>query len=295
MVKTDRRIIASNGRTSLEITDPPFYVKKTEGFDELSVTTVTSQGFDQDGATIINTYVESREMSITGQIKADTTQQMEMLMNKLENLFLPKTDITLNHYYGGVNRTITARVTKTPKFKPSEVSSVREYEVELISASDVWWSDASEKLVQIANIIGQFHFPLIIPKNEGVVFGLKSSAMIVDVFNASAITIGMRIVFIANGELKNPMLFNVNTREFIRINCTMHAGESITVLTGTNKKVTKTVNGMEENFINRIDIAGGGSTFLTLEPGDNLFRYGADDGESFLECRIFYRNKYVGV
>ena len=99
MVKTDRRIIASNGRTSLEITNPPFYVKETEGFDELSVTTVTSQGFDQDGATIINTYVESREMSITGQIKADTTQQMEMLMNKLENLFLPKTDITLNHYY----------------------------------------------------------------------------------------------------------------------------------------------------------------------------------------------------
>lgn len=292
---TDRKIIISNGRTSMEITAPPYYVKETEGFENLEVTTVTSQGFDQDGATIVNSYVESREMTIKGQIRADTTSQMELLMNRLENIFLPKKDITINHYYGGRNRVITARTTKTPKFDFTNVSAVREYEVKLISAEEVWWSDATEKMIQIANVIGGFHFPLIIPEKEGVYFGLKSPTLIADVYNDSAITIGMTIVLIANGSLENPMLFNVNTREFIKLNCHMTAGERITITTGKAKTITRTLNGATENYISRIDISGGGSTFLTLEPGDNLFRYGADDGESFLECRIYYKNKYVGV
>lgn len=292
---TDRRIIVSNGRTSVELTSPPYYVKDTEGFDALDVTTVTSQGFDQDGATIVNSYVESREMTINGQVKADTTRQMEQLINRLENLFLPKTDLTINHYYGGRNRVITARVTKTPKFSFTEVSKVQEYEVKLVSAEEVWWSDATEKLVQMANVTGGFHFPLIIPKDVGVYFGLKSSTLIADVFNDSAITIGMTITLIANGTLTNPMLFNVNTREFLKLNCTMVAGEQITITTGKSKTITRTLNGVSENYINKIDIAGGGTTFLTLEPGDNLFRYAADDGESFLECKIFYKNRYVGV
>lgn len=292
---TDRKIIISNGHTSLEITSPPYYVKETEGFDNLDVTTVTSQGFDQDGATIVNSYVESREMEISGQIKADTNKQMALLKQRLENIFLPKTDLTINHYYGGNNRVIKARSTKTPEFDFTDVSSVLEYEVKLISAEEVWWSDAAEKMVQIANVIGGFHFPLIIPKDEGICFGVKSSALIVDVYNSSAINIGMTIYFIANGALKNPMLFNVNTREFIKLNCSMSAGEQIVITTGKTKTITRTAGGISKNYINRIDIAGGGTTFLELAPGDNLFRYAADDGESFLECRIYYKNRYVGV
>lgn len=292
---TDRKIIISNGWTSLEITSPPYYVKETEGFDNLDVTVVTSQGFDQDGATIVNSYVESREMEISGQIRADSNKQMATLKQRLENIFLPKTDLTINHYYGGNNRVIKARATKTPEFDFTDVSKVLEYEVKLVSAEEVWWSDAAEKMVQIANVTGGFHFPLIIPKDEGVYFGLKSSALIVDVYNSSAINIGMTIQFIANGLLKNPQLFNVNTREFIKLNCTMSAGEQIVITTGKTKTVTRTAGGISENYINRIDIAGGGTTFLELAPGDNLFRYAADDGESFLECKIWYKNRYVGV
>lgn len=292
---TDRKIILSNGRTSLELTAAPYYVKDIEGFDELDVTTVTSQGFDQDGATIVNSYVESREMTIEGQIKADSTRQMATLKQRLENIFLPKTDLTINHYYGGNNRVITARSSKTPKFDFTEVSKVLEYEVKLISADEVWWSDATEKLVQMANVVGAFYFPLTIPVDTGVWFGIKSSALIADVYNSSAITIGMTIVFIANGALTNPSLFNVNTREFIKINCSMVAGEQITITTGKTKTVTRTLSGVSENYINKIDIAGGGTAFLELDPGDNLFRYAADDGESYLECKIFYKNKYVGV
>ena len=105
----------------------------------------------------------------------------------------------------------------------------------------------------------------------------------------------MRIVFIARGELKNPQLFDINTRKFIKLLCNMEAGETITVETGINKSVVRRRNGVTEDYIGKIDITGGGDEFLELVPGNNLLRYGADAGEKMLEVRIYYQNKYPGV
>lgn len=291
---TDRKIIVSNGRTSLELTASPFYVRETKGFDRLNVQIVTSQGFDQEGASLLNDYVTPRDMEIIGQIKGDTTYQMQDLRDKLFNLFIPHTDITINHYFGGRNRLIVARVEKTPQFEQEAVSSVNSYSVEL-TATEPYWRDVTETLVSIANTTGGFRFPMIIPKETGVTFGIKSASLIADVYNYSSIKVGMRIVFVANGSVRNPQLFNVNTRQFLRFVCDMEAGEQIVIETGQNKTVTRIKSGTEEDYIGKIDLAGGGNTFLELQPGDNLFRYAADDGEDVLETKIYFYNKYPGV
>ena len=75
----------------------------------------------------------------------------------------------------------------------------------------------------------------------------------------------------------------------------MEAGEMITVTTGESNTVVQRKNGIIKDYIGKIDLAGGGCTFLQLDPGDNLFRYGADAGEDMLEARIYYYNKYPGV
>lgn len=291
---TDRKIIVTNGNTSLELTAYPYCVNKINGFDQLNVQNVTSQGFDQDGASLLNSYVLPRDMGIEGQMVAATTMQMQELRDKLLNLFIPKKDITLNHYYGGKNRTIHIRVEKTPKFDYTKVSTVQTYNISMI-ATEPYWRDVSETLISIANLIGGFHFPLVIPKDTGVTFGIKSPSLIADVFNNSSVRVGMRITFIANGSVSNPQLFNINTREFIRLLCDMEAGEQIVIQTGEDKSVLRQFNGIETDYIGKIDLAGGGNTFLELEPGDNLFRYAADSGENMLETRIYFYNKYLGV
>ena len=111
---TDRKIIVSNERTSVDLTLLPYTVQKITGFDRLEVQNVTSQGFDQDGASLLNSYVLPRDMEILGQMKAQTTYQMQMLRDKLSAVFIPKKEVTVTHYYGGINRIITARVEKTP-------------------------------------------------------------------------------------------------------------------------------------------------------------------------------------
>ena len=75
----------------------------------------------------------------------------------------------------------------------------------------------------------------------------------------------------------------------------MSAGESITVQTGTDKSVTRNYRGVTEDYIGKIDIPSRGNKFLELDPGDNLFRYAADEGEDMLEVRIYFCNKYQGV
>lgn len=291
---TDRKIIVSNERTSVDLTLLPYTVQKITGFDRLEVQNVTSQGFDQDGASLLNSYVLPRDMEIIGQMKAQTTYQMQMLRDKLSALFIPKKEVTVTHYYGGINRIITARVEKTPKFELSEVGAVQNYEVRM-TATEPYWRDEKETLIQIANIKGSFHFPLVIPKGKGVCFGIKSPSLIADVYNESCIKVGMKIIFIANGSLSNPQLFDVNKRKYIKLLCDMEAGEKITIETGTENKVTRDNNGIVEDYIGKIDLAGGGDEFLMLEPGDNLLRYGADTGEDMLETRILFYNKYPGV
>lgn len=291
---TDRKIVVSNGNTSVELTAMPYTVQKTEGFDRMEVKNVTSQGFDQDGASLINSYVMPRDMGITGQIKADTTHLMQRCRDKLFDLFIPDKEVVVTHYYGGVNRVINAIVEKTPRFEFTDVSAVQNYEISL-KAMYPFWRDEKETLIPIANVRGSFHFPLVIPRDRGVCFGIRSSSLIANIYNKSSIRIGMRIEFIARGAVTNPMLFDINTRKFIKLLCSMEAGEKITVETGTDNSITRRKSGISEDYIGKIDLAGGGDEFLELAPGNNILRYGAESGENLLEVRIYYQNKYQGV
>lgn len=291
---TDRKIILSNQRTSVDLTTKPFYVENINGFDGVDVQLVTSQGFDQDGVSMVNNYIEGRELKIEGAIYAETTWQMQYLRDKILNLFLPKQKLTINHYYGGKNRLISVWVEKAPRFSFNKISSIQRYMVTMVAA-EPYWRDVVDTLVQMANMKGGFHFPMVIPRNRGTTFGIKSASLIANVYNGSAVRIGMIIEFIAGGSLKNPFLFNVNTREYIQINCEMTSGEKITIRTGEEKTVKRRLNGLEMNYIGYVDIQGGGCTFLELDPGDNLLRYGAEEGEKLLRVRITFTNRYVGV
>lgn len=291
---TDRKIIVLNEGISCEITKKPYYVNRISGFDRIKVKNVIGQGHIQDGGIITNSIINVRDMSIKGQIFADTTYSMQNLRNNLLRVFRPKTDIKVIHTYGGITRMIIARVESTPKFKYEDVSSVQEWEVDL-EAPDPFWQDEVESVVYIANTKRQFKFPLMIPQNRGVAFGIRNQATITVIRNDSCMDISTKITFKALGNVENPQIFNINTRESLKLICTMKAGDKITVQTGRKKTIMCEANGEITNYIGCIDLAGGNSTFPLLHPGDNVFRLMAQKGEKLLEGRIYYRNKYLGV
>lgn len=293
---TDRRIIVKNDRTSLEITNPPYYVKEFSGIDTLDVTIVCNQAYGQEGSDVVNTIVNPRDMELTGQICSETTNGIQTMRDRIEAVFMPHKELTLIHYYGGKTRQINCYAEKTPRFRDTDVSTVKDYSVELI-APDPYWKNTEITKISIANWIPKFHFPLVIPKDTGMIFGLKSASKIVNAYNNSNVEIGMEIRFEATGVVTNPQLFNIVTREYIRlIDTEMEAGEKIIINTDKRKKtIVQVKNSTEKNYIGKIDLAGEGNTFLTLRPGDNLFRYAADEGEDNLQTTLYFREVETGV
>ena len=285
-----RDIIIRTGDLIAHLTKLPFTVQNTSGFDSVNVKLQTSQGYNQDGATLLGSNVQTRSLKINGQIYAETPEEMQALRLTLLALFKPKTDILITQEYGGVKLSITARASKTPKIDLTAVSKIQNYSVDL-TATMPYWEDVQANVVEIADVVGGMHFPLQTPTHFGVIRASKVAV----ITNDSADEIGMTIKFVAHGIVTNPKLLNIYTQEYIQINCTMQDGEIITVTTGDRKTVTQRLNGTDTDYIGHIDLAGGGYTFLTLAPGDNTFRMIAGSGENMLETQITYKNRYAGV
>ena len=291
---TDRKITIERKNISMILTQSPFFVEEMKGFDSLDVNVITTQGFDQDGSTPVNIYTDDRPMEISGAIYAESTWKMQELRDKLLDLFLPKAELEITHFYGGITRRIKAYAEKTPAFSLTKVSKLQKYKVKL-KAADPYWREEKNTLVEMASTKGRFHFPLAIPKKKGVVFGVKSTSKIASVPNRSAVKTGMTITFTAKGSVVNPYVLNIYTRECLKLNCSMEDGQTIVVETGDEKSVTSILSGVTEDYIGYIDIAGGNHTFLELAPGDNVFRYGSEGGENYLAVKFVYSTKYAGV
>ena len=291
---TDRRITVSKNGETLTLTETPFCVEEIKGFDSMDVNVVTTQGFDQDGSTPVNIYTNDRPMEIKGQIDAQSTWKMQELRDRLLTVFLPKAALEIRHCYGDVERTIKAYAEKTPAFTLTKVSKLQEYRVKL-KATDPYWRGDRDAMVEMAGTKGQFHFPLVIPRGKGVIFGIKSPSKIASVPNRSAIKTGMTITFTARGNVTKPYVINIYTRECIQINCAMVNGQTITVETGEEKTITSRLNGVSTDYIGYVDLEGGNCDFLELAPGDNVLRYGAEEGEDYLAVKFVYATKYAGV
>ena len=155
-----------------------------------------------------------------------------------------------------------------------------------------FWLDTYTIKEEVAIWRPSFEFPLELVE-EGIEMGYREPSLIVNLENEGDVSCGMKIQFKALATVVSPSLFNINTREYLKINKTMEAGEVLTVTTHfQNKRVELNKNGVASNVFNWIDL---NSTFLQLDVGDNLLRYDAEEGLENLEVNIYYTQQYLGV
>lgn len=282
--------INSNG-DSIEFSNTsPFLLQKKGGLGAVKNNLFTSKSQGQDGQTVTGKNLDSREITIQGSILADSRSQLEDLRRLLVTTLNPKLSGTLKYINESFEKIINCEIESAPVFG-DETPLTQPFDVTIL-CTNPFWLDITESKEEIALWKGDFGFPLEIV-DTGIELGHREPSLIVTVNNPGDVLCGMRIVFTALATVVNPSLFNVNTREYIKTNKIMQAGEVITITTHfANKRIESYLNGVISNVFNYIDL---NSTFMQLDVGDNLFRYDADTGLDNLNACIYYIPQYLGV
>ncbi len=248
-----------------------------------------SNGIGQNGDYHIGANLQSRNLTVSGYINANVNdfkkikRELISIINPLHEFKIIKDGYMIKGY-----------PTSTIRFSHNQNENFAGLYQFLIDfyCPIPFWNDESDTKATISYWKGNFKFPMNIG-SKGIIMGYKSPSLIVNVKNCGDVETGMKIEFKALGALESPSLFNVNSREYIKINKDMVTGEKIIVNTNYGqKKIQSTLNGETKDILNYLDLS---STFLQLSTGDNLFRYDAESNLNNLQVNIYYNPKYLGA
>jgi hypothetical protein len=265
----------------------PFFLTKLDGVGRIRQSINTFQAPEQDGAFYISSTVDMRNITIEGQILADTVDISYEHRRYLLQIFTPKQRGTLVFR----NRQI-ACIVEEAGFSQGNIARAPAFFISLLCPSPFF--EALETIrEELVSWQGNFSFPLEIVYPPGIELGVRQPSQIITIENIGDVPCGCEIVFHALGSLSTPELSNVVTGEFIRINANMTAGEEYRIYTHfAGKKVTRIMGTAQSNAFSLLDV---GSAFLQLAAGTNTLRYDAADNMDLLDVSIFYRPQFLGV
>ena len=287
--------VDSNEELALSMTDTPFYILNNVDWGVVQGTHHSYKYVNQIGVSITSTSLKERSITVTGWIIADTEEEMDERKQFLNRYFDPRYEIDVM-YKNYFLRFVPDNTVKYGTSEKENNDTIVQFQIKG-TCSDPLFSEINGSKETIAATIATFHFPLIMSTNlyeRGIVFGYRQLSLTAKVTNKGAVEVGMKIVFKAIGELTNPRLIDVDTREFVAIEKSMVAGEEIVINTNVGEKSIQGKIGNEDysNYFMYKDLD---STWLQLRLGDNLFRYDADSGLDNLEVYLYFYNKYLEV
>lgn len=266
------------------------YVLTSEDYGAIEATHSTAKGVEQVGERIVSTALDTRDVEIVGFIRAGSNIEMRNKKSALYQLCDPRYTFTIlvDH-----NIALEVRATETVRFTPSKLTNNNRVASFAISAValDPLFRDAVAKEQKTADWISNFSFPLVIPQ-EGFTFAEREED-ITAFINAGDVETGLMIYFEATAGVENPVLTNVETGEYIKLNHTFVTGETVVINTNYGREsVTGYVGDEITNLINSFDL---GSTFLQAPPGESRLHFAAESGAQSMTVTIQYYQRYLGV
>ena len=137
-----------------------------------------------------------------------------------------------------------------------------------------------------------FEFPFSIPEG-GIPFSEYYGGNAAHIWNPGTVESGIIMDIRATGSATNPRVYHQNTDKFFKVNTTLQSGDVLTIDTRTDhKKIQRLRSGVTSNLIDSRDI---GSTWLIMEPGENVYILSAESGVANLQCHISAITNIEGV
>lgn len=287
--------VSTQESIDLSMLSTPYFILDSVDWGTIQSTHHSYKYVNQIGVSITGTSLETRSVEISAWIIANTEDEMTERKSILNKFINPQEAIDL--FYSDYSiRFIPDRTVQYSVGYKENNDTIVKFKI-VGTCPDPLFSDSFQSKETIAATIGVFHFPLIISENlyeKGVIFGYRQQSLTANVRNSGAVQTGMKIVFKANGTVKNPKLINVNTHEQFLITKTLVAEEEVTINTNIGEKsvVGHVSNNPDTNYFMYKDID---SKWLQLDVGENLFRYDAESGLDNLEVYMYFSNKYLEV
>lgn len=246
---------------------------------------------DQIGVYLYNTTLETRQVMITGWVAKEDEAEVKRMKRVLNSMVNPKHTLEAIRGDYKISFVPVTSVKYSPTYKENN-----EYMAKFLITGYCpypLFTTVNEQRKSVAYTERKFHFPLIIPKDEGIVMGIRQPSLIATVNNAGDYPVGYTIEFKANGTVVNPKLIDIGTQEYILIKKTLSSGESVVVNTRDGeRKVTGGFVGRESNYFQYRTYD---SSWLQLAVGQNLLRYDAEDGVTALEVVITFNPGFLEV
>lgn len=269
-----------------------------EGIDLSGLAAVVNfSASNNNGSIYKNTSLENRAGEISFTIRKngnpiwleEQRERMFRILNPTHNRM--RLDFTT---IGGKELYINIELTSTPFLPIDSGNNNPAFQRALIQfiCTDPYIYEATQSKVEIAQWTSNMEFPLEI--FEGIELGYREPSLIKNVYNSGNESIGMLIRFHAKSQVLNPSLVNVRSYETLKLDFTMQADDVIEVNTTKGRRTIKLIrNNVTSNIFDALSDEG--EDFLQLHPGDNLFRYAADDGSDYLNVTAYYTPVRVGI
>lgn len=289
------RKVSTSEELTLDMVSTPGFILKSVDWGTIQSKHHMYKYINQVGVSVTGTSLETRPVTIEGWIVANGANDMTVWKRRLNKFINPQEEIDL-FYKDYKLRFLPDGTVKYSIGYPENNDVVCKFQI-LGTCHNPMFSDKTEKRSMFATTIAHFRFPLILSPESpegGAVFGSRTDSLIASVLNSGTVSVGMRIIFRANGSVENPKLINVNTQEKFVINKLLVAEEEVEINTNVGEKGVKgrVGNAPFTNYFMYKDID---SSWLQLAAGENLFRYDADSGLSNLEVFVYFYNKFLEV
>lgn len=280
---------SATGRTmTFEYGDTVFL----EGVDDIGAakfSIATSKDTGVDGEAVEGESQDARHPVIRAKVLSD----YDAIRDQLDAVFQEGVDGTMEVYReDGTRRVATYR---PEGWELPFHGVIRDLTVNLLCADPKFY-DPEEEYTTMASWRSMLRFPLVF--HSPFIISEHVANLLATITNPSSTAQALRIVFTATGEVTNPFLTDVNRQETLQIGTQnkpfiLHNGETITVTTSlSNMHIMLTSRGVETEITNK---AVWPIAWLKLQPGENLFRYGAASGEQSLQVQIWHRQSYGGA
>ena len=224
----------------LDMVSTPDYILKSIDWGSVTGTHHSYKYVNQVGESIVNTSLGTRPIKIEGWIVAINENNMTALKRRLNSFINPQEFITI--FYNDYKIDFVPDETVKYSVNAAENNEIFcKFQIDG-TAPNPLFSDDFETASAFVETTPSFHFPLVLSQSlpdKGVVFGKRTASLIINLFNKGSISVGMKIVFKANGTVVNPKLININTQEEFVVTKTLVSGEEVIVNTNIGEKSIK--------------------------------------------------------